>query len=173
MSDPKNDEWRTIADAPMYEVSSSGKVRRSIPGQGTRAGLVLSPCETKKGYAMVHLSDNGRRFSSYVHRLVATAFIPNPNSHPQVNHIDSNKSNNDVSNLEWCTNRQNRSHAVRSMTHAFGSRHGFAKLSEIDVMFVRMWFDRGFSKAEIARAFGIGHPAVFKIVRNERWRHVA
>jgi hypothetical protein len=71
--------------------------------------------ETEKGYLRVDLYDaSGKRKHCKVHRLVAKAFIKNPNGLPQVNHIDGNKENNDVSNLEWCTASENNKHAFRT-----------------------------------------------------------
>lgn len=67
----------------------------------------------KKGYYQIRLSKSGVKKSYQVHRLVATAFIPNPNNLPQVNHKDENKLNNDARNLEWCTVAYNNSYGTR------------------------------------------------------------
>lgn len=67
----------------------------------------LSSCLTKSGYCMVVLSKDGQTKHAYVHRLVADAYIPNPDNLSQVNHRDENKTNNNVDNLEWCTNKYN------------------------------------------------------------------
>ena len=69
---------------------------------------------TSDGYHKVDLYSNGKRTSVRVHRLVAEAFIPNPNELPQINHIDGNKENNNVKNLEWVNNSQNMIHAYRT-----------------------------------------------------------
>lgn len=60
-----------------------------------------------RGYMKLHLSKNGKRYLRYIHRLVAEAFIPNPKNYPQVNHIDEDKLNNSIENLEWCTAKYN------------------------------------------------------------------
>jgi len=73
----------------------------------------MKQAKNKKGYPIVYLRKNGKSHVLTVHRLVATAFIPNPDNKPQVNHIDGNKTNNYVDNLEWCTNSENMDHAIR------------------------------------------------------------
>ena len=88
-----------------YEVSTWGRVF------SRRTGDFLVPQYNKKGYLRVDLrNENGRKHFK-IHRLVAKAFIPNPDGKPQVNHIDGNKSNNSVTNLEWVTNKENHAKA--------------------------------------------------------------
>ena len=100
------EEWNTINDYPNYEVSNTGKVRN----RGT--GRILKPYNNRGGYlSVVLMSPKGERKFCLVHRLVAMAFIPNPHDYPQVNHMDGNKDNNCVENLEWCTCRMNIKHA--------------------------------------------------------------
>lgn len=82
-----------------YEVSSQGRVRNH------KTGKILSPCIQR--YCTVMLCRNGHNKRITVHRLVATAFIPNPNKLPCVNHKDENPTNNHIENLEWCTHSYN------------------------------------------------------------------
>ncbi len=91
-----------------YTIDSFGNVH-SKPRCGTRGGI-LTPILSKNGYYTVMLSPC--RVPVKVHRLVASAFIPNPNNLPCVNHIDGDKLNNSVDNLEWCTSSHNSKHAV-------------------------------------------------------------
>lgn len=94
------EEWRDIEGYEgLYQISSFGRVK-SLKGKDVR---ILKLGTTKKGYKSVGLQVNGNHKTCVVHRLVAKAFIPNPNSYPCVNHKDESKDNNHVSNLEWCT----------------------------------------------------------------------
>ena len=95
--------YKLIPGYPGYAVSTWGNV------SNTETGCILKTQETKKGYLRVDLFDeDGNRKHWKVHRLVAMAFIPNPDEKQQVNHIDGNKKNNSVSNLEWVTDEENK-----------------------------------------------------------------
>ena len=100
------EEWRTVVHNGIvyekYEVSNMGNVRNS-------KHQILKPAKRKNGYLQVLLYKNGKRNMFLVHRLVAFAFIPNdnPQEKTDINHIDENKSNNMVDNLEWCSKQYN------------------------------------------------------------------
>ena len=91
-----------------YEVSNLGKVRN------IKSGRLLKPYLNPNGYLGLCLYENNKRKYLLLHRIIATAFIDNPGKKPQVNHIDENKLNNDLSNLEWCTERENAIHGTRT-----------------------------------------------------------
>lgn len=103
--------WKDIDGyVGIYQVSNIGNVRslqreefKCRQGYRVRKGRELKPTQDEKGYLMVGLNKDGKRIMRRVHRLVATAFIPNHDNLPQVNHKDENKHNNHVENLEWCT----------------------------------------------------------------------
>lgn len=95
----------------LYQVSNTGRVR-SLNYMKTSKVQVLKPQRQTQGYLFVRLRKEGKIRTIYIHRLVAEAFIPNPNNYPEVNHIDENKQNNIVSNLEWCTREYNQNYGT-------------------------------------------------------------
>lgn len=101
------EEWKEIPGFEgIYEVSNFGRIRTVSNGRG-RIIHEKKPTPTKKGYMLVQLWSKNKRIAKFVHRLVAEAFIPNPNNLPQVNHKDEDKANNHVDNLEWCDDKYN------------------------------------------------------------------
>lgn len=100
----ENDVWKTIEQYPDYEVSSNGRVRNK------NTNRVLKIRKGVGGYDRVRLYKNKKGKNELVHRLVAHAFIPNPEGYPIINHKDENPLNNDLSNLEWCTYAYNNSY---------------------------------------------------------------
>lgn len=120
--------WRDVFGYEgMYQVSSKGRIMslsREIPAKGGAYRItnnrVLSASVGKNGYKKIVLSDNNVKKTFLIHRLVAKAFIPNPNEYSLVNHIDENKENNECKNLEWCNYSYNATHgnAMRKMINS-------------------------------------------------------
>ena len=113
------EEWKAVVGFEgYYEVSNIGRVRRKAGFTYYKDGriaqfsqTILKPAIDKKGYEKVYLSVGSKKHTVRVHRLVAKAFIDNPDNKETVNHIDCNKRNNCVANLEWASNTENMRHA--------------------------------------------------------------
>ena len=100
--------WKDIEGYEgLYQVSDLGRVKRVTTNR------ILKQAKHHGGYMRVDLCKNGKRKAHKIHRLVAQAFIPNPENKLQVNHIDENKTNNIISNLEWLTAKENNNHGTR------------------------------------------------------------
>ena len=106
--------WKDIKGYEgLYQVSNMGRVK-SFNYKNTGKEGILNGSKNKRGYKIVHLCKNGKANHYLVHRLVAIVFIPNPNNYPEVNHIDENKTNNYVDNLEWCDGKYNLNYGTRN-----------------------------------------------------------
>lgn len=106
-----NELWKDIKDYEgLYQISNLGRVKSLRFGKEK----ILKYGKSGKGYFFVNLCKNGEYKSYIVHRLIAKAFIPNPENLPEVNHKDENKQNNCVENLEWCTHKYNNNYRTRN-----------------------------------------------------------
>jgi len=105
------EKWKWIDGFEgLYKISNSGKIKSYHKSE---TGKILST-KNRSGYENITLIKNLKHFYEKVHRLVAKTFIPNPENKPQVNHIDCNKHNNHVNNLEWVTPKENMQHAIKN-----------------------------------------------------------
>lgn len=132
------EQWKEIEGyEELYAVSTAGRV------YSFRRGIIMS-CGLVQGYYQVCLTKNGVQSNFYVHRLVAAAFIPNPDNLPIVNHIDENKTNNNVENLEWVTYQENTLHSLNNCKKQEGQKKRGRKGKKvnqysIDGIFLQMW----------------------------------
>ena len=156
-----------------YQVSSAGRVmtveRFKTDGRFQPAKLRKTEFD-KDGYEFVILFKDGKYKRHSVHVLVATAFIPNPEKKPQVNHLDGNKRNNDVSNLEWVTGSENIRHAIRTGLSTFkkGDNNSTCKLKDKDVQQIKVLRQNGLNYYQIAEKYGVSFGHIGRIIRGER-----
>ncbi len=158
-------KWQPIVGWPHYQISSQGEVRRA---DGSGVGQWLND----QGYAMVRLS-NPRKMQR-VHRLVAAAFVPNPDELPAVNHLNHNRSDNHVENLEWCTQAENLAHADAhgrmQRDYWTGKRSPNARLSDEQATEIRREYESGGTSWEkLGRKHGLSKRAVGRIVTGETY----
>lgn len=121
----------------------------------------------------VNLTWNFKSKQFKVHRLVAEAFIPNPENKPMVNHIDNNPLNNNVNNLEWVTNKENLQHCARQGRLNRGENNNQAKLTEQNVVDIRKMKGCSFEeKRKIASTYSISLSYINALMRGVNWKHL-
>lgn len=166
------EEWRPIAGWERhYQVSNLGRVR-NVRRWSKRFNRVLKGSHAGHGYLVVNLNYEGRNERWYVHRLVATTFIPNPDNKPEVNHLKGIRTDNRASELEWATTAENILHACRVLGSRIGSKHHLAILTESDIQPIFDALTRGASQYEIAKTFGVSRGTIQKVVERRTWIHV-
>jgi hypothetical protein len=152
----------------LYEVSNFGKVKclnRSIIKRHSIMGR----------YPALKLSKNGKKTHFLIHRLVALHFMPNPQNKPQINHINGDRNDFRIENLEWSTQHENMQHAYRTglySTDNKGTRNGMVKLTEEQVIEIISLFPVK-TNMELSKMFGVHASTISGIRTNERWCHLA
>lgn len=162
-----NEVWKDIKGYEgLYQVSNLGRVK------SVKRNLTLKPCNRNR-YLIVLLSKNGIKKAINVHRLVAQAFIPNPDDKRTVNHIDGNKQNNCVDNLEWCSQSENVKHAYdNKLKVVVGERNPAHKLTTNDVLFIRKNYkprDCVFGLNALSKKFNVNKSTILRVIRGVSW----
>jgi HNH endonuclease/NUMOD4 motif len=178
--------WKIVPNTNnLYEASNFGMIRRCLgtiknrPDGGVRkvGGKILSQKTKKNKYKEVSLylePQVGKMM--YVHRLVYMAFVGDIPNGMSINHIDGNKANNNISNLELVTPSQNMKHAFDmglSKNPVFhGSNHGMAKLTEEKVLEIRDKYSKGIMPKELSKQYPIPFGTICKICYRKTWKHI-
>jgi len=150
----------------LYTINTMGKVF------SMKTGKEKTQLLSNAGYYRVHLFNNGKGKIFSVHRLVAETFIPNSKKLPCVNHIDGNKLNNRVSNLEWVSYADNNAKAVKTGLSPQGADVYNSAFSEEQVHFIRELFFIGYSKTKLARVFKVSVTALTDMVNGKTYSNI-
>lgn len=160
--------WKDIPSVKgLYQASNLGRIK----SLRRKTAKILKPTESKvrkkKGYFNVEILGKTQN----IHKLIAEAFIPNPNNFNQINHIDGDKHNNKAENLEWCTNKENHSKAGKMGLKARGERQGLSKLTDADVYTIKLTYPQ-MSLSQLAKKFNVSKSTIWYIVSGKTWKHI-
>lgn len=153
----------------MYLVDKCGNVFSRFTNR------YLKVSKSKTGYLVVNIRKNGKRQPVYIHRLVAEAYIPNPDNKKQVNHIDGDKCNNLVENLEWVHDIENKQHAVKCGLTKRGSELKRSRYTEQQVQVICELFQQGLSVGNVIKtvSFETTKATLLNIRSRRDWCHVS
>jgi len=168
LGDNVKEHWKEIENYEDYLISDHGRVF------SCKRKKFLKPQKNRGGYLFVNLYKNGVH-KHYLHRLVALAFIENPENKRTVNHIDGCKTNNHISNLEWNTYSENVQHSFDNglQKPVKGSKNGQAKLSENQVLEIRRLHEIGeYTQRALGKIFGVHRTLISFIINRKSWNHI-
>ena len=176
----KNEIWKDVVGYEgLYKVSDMGRVKnvprtfkmRDGRNRTIKEEILMKFKVDKDGYFKIGLRKEGKQLHFFVHRLVAQAFVNNPNFKPQVNHIDGIKNNNSVSNLEWVTHQENRTHAAENglVPDQWGGKNPNVKLTEPEVLLVKELRNKGLTLLKISEIVGTSVSNVKNITYGYTW----
>lgn len=164
-----DEEWADVKGYEgLYWVNRSGQVKS--------LKKIKKPATSNKGYLIVEIYKDNKRKKLLVHRLVAQAFIPNPNNYPNVCHKDDNPKNNEVNNLFWGTQKMNVQDMMSKKRGGYkahlGESNTTSKLTNKQVYWARQQVALGATCAEIARVFNVDRTTISHIKRGLTWSHL-
>lgn len=159
------EEYRKLKEYPMYRIYNTGKIYSEYTKK------FLKKFDDNSGYLQVTLfsGNNIGRKTIKVHILVAKAFISNPNNLPEVNHINCNKYDNRVSNLEWVSKHENMIHASK---YSYKNRESLSPLNKDMVILIPTLLKCGFSIKLISTLYKVGHITIRNIIQGKTWKHL-
>ena len=173
--------WKIIEGFPNYLISNKGNLK------SVKTLKDVKLFTKDDGYVSYTLRLDNKGYYKYIHRLVAEAFVDNPNNKGQVNHINGIKGDNRAENLEWVTPSENIRHAIdtgllkykkkekeiKNSKYSLGEEVNGSKLTPEKVIEIRvLWELREFKQVELAEKFGVDNSTINDIIRRKRWKHI-
>lgn len=177
----ENEIWKDVEEFEnYYKISNYGRLiskerlARKTNGFFKIYSKIKTPQDNGKGYMQFYVQINKKRHIQYVHRLVAKYFIDNQFNLPEVNHIDGNKSNNNINNLEWVSGQQNKDHAVKNNLTQQGEKHFNSKLTKEKIIAIRKLhlLKPNLNQAALSRKLNVSGATIHNIINSKRWKHI-
>ena len=161
--------WKPIPNyEELYLASSSGEVKRIKKSKGAKINKILKPYLNKSnGYYYITLTKNCVQKNFYLHKIIIKSFLGESNL--QVNHIDGNKKNNSINNLEYVTSSQNMYHATRVLNKRSKENHWNSKLKSADILEIKKLKNLGLTQKAIAEKFNVSRITICNILNNKTW----
>lgn len=178
--DFKNEIWKDIPNYEgLYHVSNMGRIKClthivNFKTSQRRLEHIHKPSLLKNGYCAIILSQNAKTEHFLIHRLVAISFLQNDNKFLYVNHKNSNRQDNRVENLEWCTQKQNVQHGIKYgfFKTTWNENNYKAKLKNIDIPIIKECLNNGISYRKLANQYGVAISTIFRIKHGISWKNI-
>lgn len=165
-----NEKWETVKDFPNYLISSDGRVMNKKTLKFVKPVI---HCRDRQHVVNLWRNNKAKLFSLY--RLLAIHFIPNPNNKPHINHINGDRSDFSLENLEWCTPSENSIHAYQTGLNdpGKGLNHNRCMLSEQDIILLRRWYKSGFyDRSKLGKIFNVSKGYASKVAKGKEALYV-
>lgn len=156
-----------------YEFNEDGTII-ALNWKGSKIAKEITPALSGGYLKTVFVDDNGKYISIVVHRMIAKAFIPNPENKPEINHKNGIKTDNRVENLEWVTHKENIIHSFKNnLQNNNGENNPFSILTEDQVKEIRFKFKpRKYTREMLSKEYGVKPATIKDVILRKSWSHV-
>lgn len=173
--------WKQVEDYPDYYISNLGRLKSidryivdSLGRKTKRKGKLIKLHKSHKGYLRVKMINGDKHITTSIHRIMAKAFIPNPENKPQVNHINGIKTDNRIENLEWCTNQENQIHAIKNklIKHNKGEKHHMSLFNNKQVLSIRSEYKECKNYSLLADKYNTSATVIMNLIKRKTYNNI-
>ncbi len=173
--------WKDVVGYEgLYQASNLGNIRsltrftkdKRYDVKKTLKGKLLKLTKREDGYLIITFRKNKTAKKFRVHRLICETFIENIENKPCVNHINGNKTDNSIKNLEWCTYKENMIHAFETGLSPSGEKHYISKLNNEQVLEIKQILKKDYILKDIAKKYNVTHTCIIQIRKGKSWKSI-